>query len=237
MVRIEIVADIRVLACPSLERLELGFGLGHVTVEVVELAQTPVGGAMAGISVGGIKAFVMFHVDEDVVLDALFQQMLMFCEQFDGGLGDHDVDTFADGVEGDGVVGWVGSEDGNGIAGGEGIDGALVGFGVALVVFGKAVEGSVETIVDVGDILGQMLANGREFVSRGAHHRQSAYETSSTEVEQRQADDADLLVTARLSAADEARGVLAGADHADIQRGHLDRPDVDELVVDEGGNV
>ena len=39
VVAIEVVADIAVLASPSLERLELGFRLRHVAVEIVEVTK------------------------------------------------------------------------------------------------------------------------------------------------------------------------------------------------------
>lgn len=99
-------------------------------------------------------------LDEDV--DALFlgaaDQLLVVLELLDGGLGDEDVDAALDGVEGNGEMGRVRGEDGDGVAGLEAVDGGLVGVGVFLVVGGEGVERGVEAVVDLGNVLVKMLA-------------------------------------------------------------------------------
>ena len=51
----------------------------------------------------------------------------MLGEELDGRFGEEDVDASLDRVQGDRVVGGVGGEDRDGITGGEGVNGGLVG--------------------------------------------------------------------------------------------------------------
>lgn len=156
MVRVQVVRDIGIDARPGLECLELGFGLRHVAVEVVEVAQTL--GFEAGVCVGWVVAFVVLDVDEDAMLFGGCEEGLVVLEGLDGGLGDQDVDLALDCVEGYGVVGCVWGKDGDSVAGGEGVDCGLVGEGVASVVGGVGGEGCVEAVVEVGDVFGEMFA-------------------------------------------------------------------------------
>jgi len=156
VVAVEVVRDVAVLAGPGFEGLELRLGLRHVAVEVVELSER-VDGSVARVGVGWVVSLVVLDVDEDVVFARFFHQVLVLGQQLDRGLGDHDVDLALDGVESDWVVSGVGGEDGDGIAWAECVDGGLVGIWVALVVCRKGVEGCVEVVVDVGDVLVQML--------------------------------------------------------------------------------
>lgn len=127
-------------------------------------------------------------------------------------------------------MGGVGGENGDGVTGRKSVNCGLVGVGIALVISGKRVKGGVEPVVGLGDVLVEMVAcgrsvlwgsmgriegvrtYGRELVPRGANHAQLANFPSPAQVEQSQADDADLLVRARHSTTDEAGGVLAGTD-------------------------
>lgn len=79
-------------------------------------------------------------------------------DRLDCWFGDKDVDLALDGVECNWVVSGIGGEDGDGITWGEGIDGFLVGFCVSLIVCWVGIEGCVEVVVDVCDVLGEMLA-------------------------------------------------------------------------------
>jgi len=133
-------------------------------------------------------------------------------EQLDGGLGEEDVDAALDGVEGDGVVGGVRGEDGDGVAGLEAVDGGLVGVRVDLVVGGEGVERGVEPVVGLRDVAVEVLADGGELCAVDAHHAELADLAAAAQVEEREADDAHLFVRGRGAAADEAGGVLAGAD-------------------------
>jgi hypothetical protein len=56
------------------------------------------------------------------------------------------------------MVRGVRSEDGDCVAGRESIDSGLVGFRVANVAFGICVEGCVEAVVYLADILVEMFA-------------------------------------------------------------------------------
>lgn len=156
MVRVEVVRDIAILTRPRLERLELALRLRHVRVEVVEVAELR--SAEAGVGVGRVEPLVVLDVDEDIVFLGGFEEVLVVLEELDGGLGDEDVVAAFDGVEGDGVVGCVGGEDGDGAALGEGVDGVLVGVRVALAFLGVFLEGDVEAVVGLGDVFFEMLA-------------------------------------------------------------------------------
>ena len=125
MVRVEVIRDVAFGAGPGFERLELGFGLAHVAVEVVEVAEVFCAGA--GVGVGGVEALVVFDVDEDVVGAGAVEEVLVLGEELEGGFGDEDVDVSFYCVEGYWVVGWVGGEDCDGVTGGEGVDGGFVG--------------------------------------------------------------------------------------------------------------
>lgn len=125
------------------------------------------------------------------------------------------------------------------------VDGGLVGVGVDLVVGGKRVEGRVEVVVDLGDVFVEMLAydaesdgyrlhltqeiqrvltDCRKLCAIDAHHAQLADLASSSQVKEREANDADLFVGARHSTADKASGVLAGANlDEDMPISHLYR--------------
>lgn len=159
VVRVEVVADVRVLAGPCLERLELVLGLRHVRVEVVEVAELGQG-FVARVRVGRVEALVVLDVDEDAGFAGFVEQVLVLAEELHRGLGDHYVDLALNGVQGDRVVSGVGCEDGDGVAGGEGVDGCLVGVCIALVVGGERVEGGVEVVVGLGDVLLEVLAWG-----------------------------------------------------------------------------
>jgi hypothetical protein len=71
------------------------------------------------------------------VLAGLLQESEVVLQQLCGGLGDHDVDFALDGVQGDGEMRGVWSEDGDGTARLQGVNCCLVGVGVGLVVGGE----------------------------------------------------------------------------------------------------
>lgn len=68
------------------------------------------------------------------------------------------MDATLNGVLGDGEVSRVRGEDCDGIAGAEGVDSGLVGIGIDLVVGRERVEGGVEVVVDLLDVLVEMFA-------------------------------------------------------------------------------
>ena len=86
MVRVEVVGDVALLTGPRFEGLELEFGLAHVAVEVVEVAEGL--GSGSGVCVGGVEALVVFDVDEDVVPAGFAEELLVLGEKLDGWLGD-----------------------------------------------------------------------------------------------------------------------------------------------------
>ena len=132
MVTVEVVGDVRLFARPRLEGLELVLGLRHVRVEVVEVAE--VLGLEAGVGVGRVEALVVLDKNVDALLPGALDELLVVIELLHGGLGQQDVDAALDGIEGDRVVARVRSEDGDGVAGLEAVNGRLVGVWVLLVI-------------------------------------------------------------------------------------------------------
>jgi hypothetical protein len=67
------------------------------------------------------------------------------------------VDAALDGVQRDRVVRGVRGEYGDGVAGGERVDGGFVGFRIDLVVGRVRGEGGVEVVVDERDVFVEVL--------------------------------------------------------------------------------
>jgi hypothetical protein len=106
----------------------------------------------------------------------------------------------------------VGREDCDGVAGRQCIDRGFVGVGVHLVVCGVGLEGGVETVVELCDILMQMLAwkssigtqgaerGGKRHTNRGVlrptrpNHGELPNLPSSSQIKHCKAHDAHLLV-------------------------------------------
>lgn len=109
---VEVVRDITIPSGPRLEGLELTLRLAHVAVEVVEITQVFCLGA--GIGVGRVETLVVLDEDEYAVLPRLLEKVEVVVEELGCGLGDENVDLALNGIEGNGVVGRVGSEDGDG---------------------------------------------------------------------------------------------------------------------------
>lgn len=120
------------------------------------------------------EAFVVFDVDEDVMLLGFAEEVDVVGEELGCGFGDHDVDAALDGVEGDRVVGGVWREDGYRVARGQSIDGGFIGFGVALIVGRVGCEGCGEVVVGEGDVLVKVVADCWEFLAGGADHGEVA---------------------------------------------------------------
>lgn len=156
VMRVKIVADVGVDAGPRLERLKLALGLRHVAIKVVEVAELLC--AEAGVGIGWVVALVVLNVHVHAVLFSSLDQSKVVREGLDGGFGNHDVNTALDSIKGYGEVGGIRGEDGDGIAGGEGIDGRLVRFWINGLIVRERVEGGVQVVVSLGDVLVKMLA-------------------------------------------------------------------------------
>ena len=113
---------------------------------------------MTSICVGRVEALVVLDVDNDIVFAGFGEKIKVIAEELGRGLGDQNVDFALNGVQGNGVVGWVGSKDSDCGACGEGVDSGFVGFWVGGVIGGKGGEGDVEVVVDFGDVLLKMRA-------------------------------------------------------------------------------
>lgn len=109
--------------------------------------------------------------------------MEMFGEELCCGFGDEDVVAVLDGVESDWIVSWIGGEDCHGGFWGKRIDGKFVGVGVGGGVGGEGLEGDVEVVVDVLDVVGKMGTDGWIFLTRGTDHGEGGDFASTTEVE------------------------------------------------------
>jgi len=81
-----------------------------------------------------------------------------------------------------------------------------------------SVSNGVVVVVHVVILCG--LTNRRKLVSAGTNHRQLANLASSSEVEQTEAYNTDLLVTPTHTTADETCRILASTDHTHIERSH-----------------
>ena len=125
MVAVQVIADIAVLAGPGFESLELRLRLRHVAVEVVEVAEGL--GAVAGVGVCWVEPLVVLDVNEDVVFPSCCEECKVVREKFGCGFRDQDVVPPLDGVECDGVVCRVWSEDRDGGVRRKGVNGGLVG--------------------------------------------------------------------------------------------------------------
>lgn len=82
--------------------------LRHVRIKVVEVTQ--LGGPEARIGICRVEAFVVFNVDEDIVLLGSGEKRLVVFEQFHGGLRDQDVVASLNGVQRYWVMGGVRGE-------------------------------------------------------------------------------------------------------------------------------
>ena len=72
VVGVEVVGNVGRSAGPGAERVELGFGLGHVAGEVRRI--TEVTEFFPGIGVNGVPAFVDLHGNGDVLLAGDFDE-------------------------------------------------------------------------------------------------------------------------------------------------------------------
>ena len=75
VVAVQVVRNVRALARPGTESLELVLWLAHVRVEVRESAQGR--DAIARVDVNGIEALVNLDGDQDVVLHSSARQRAM----------------------------------------------------------------------------------------------------------------------------------------------------------------
>jgi hypothetical protein len=111
-----------------------------------------------GICVCWVEPLVVLNVDKYSVLFCCLEEFLLVLESLDCWLGDEDVDLALDGIEGDWVMSGIGCEDGDSVTWGESIDCLLVCLCVSLVVRWEGLEGGIEVVVDVCDVLCKMLA-------------------------------------------------------------------------------
>ena len=95
--------------------------------------------------------------DIDAFCGGAGDEFLMMRQELDGGLGEEDVNTALEGVEGDGVVRLIWGEDGDAIARFEGVNGGFVGVWILLIICRERAEGCVEIVVDSTDVCLKML--------------------------------------------------------------------------------
>lgn len=90
---------------------------------------------------------MMLNVYKYIVLAGFSEEMLVLGKKLDCGFCDHYVYFALDGIEGDGIMGWIGCEDGDRISGTEGVDCFLVGFWVTFFIAWKGFKAGVEAVV------------------------------------------------------------------------------------------
>lgn len=132
MVAVEVVAYVGVDACPGFEGLELGFRLGHVGVEVVEVSELLC--FEAGVCVGWIEALMMLDIYEYTVFLCCLQQGKVVFEGLNSGLGDHNVNLSFNCVESNWVMGCIWRENGDCVTWRKSVDRSLVGIGVSDII-------------------------------------------------------------------------------------------------------
>lgn len=86
MVRVQVIRNIRILARPRLERLQLALRLTHITIKIIPISQRL--RLKPRIGVSRIIAFVMLDVDEDAVFAGGGEERQMVGERFDTGFRD-----------------------------------------------------------------------------------------------------------------------------------------------------
>jgi hypothetical protein len=131
---VQVVADVRVDARPSLERLELTLWLRHVAIKVVEVAKLL--RFEARISIGRIIALVVFNIHENTVLCSRIEESKVVLQCFDGRLSDKDVYLTLDGIESNGIMSGIRSEDRDGVSRRKGINGLFVGLTITGIIGG-----------------------------------------------------------------------------------------------------
>ena len=114
MVRVEVVGDVRRLAGPRLERLELVLRLRHVGLEEAERAELL--DAIARISVYRIVSFMDLDAAEHALLFRQCCQFIMLFERFYWRFSYHHMNPVLDAMLGNGKVRVVGREDDGAVA-------------------------------------------------------------------------------------------------------------------------
>ena len=125
---------------------------------------------MAGVGVCWVKSLVVLDVDEDTVLPSCSEERKVVGKKLSCRFCDQDMVFALNGVECDGVVCCVWGKDSDGGVGWKSVDGGLVGVWICRLVRWVAGKGNIDVIVSEGDILVQMVADGRELRARDACH-------------------------------------------------------------------
>lgn len=121
----QVIGNIAVLAGPASKSGQLLLRLRHVRIEVIRQPQLRPR-LLPRIRVCWIEALVMLYVAQHTFFLSYLGETQVVVELLHGRLGHQDVDLASQCILGNGEVGGVRSEDSDGVAGGEGVDGRLV---------------------------------------------------------------------------------------------------------------
>src|SRR5450759_645966 len=129
-------------------------------------------------------------------------------------------------------------EDRDGITGRKSINGSLIRIWVANIAFRISIEGDIEAVVDLVDVLFEMFADCWVFASSRPDHAQLPNLSSPSQIEESQSNNADLFIRSGSSRSHEScrvlpcadlseesvfdrRSLMAGTDHQHIDRRHI----------------
>mmetsp|Transcript_28591 Transcript_28591/g.48643 ORF Transcript_28591/g.48643 Transcript_28591/m.48643 type:complete len:236 (-) Transcript_28591:18-725(-) len=224
VVAVEVVADVRGLAGPGLERLQLMLGLAHVRVEVATAAHGP--HAVARIDVNRIEALVYLHHHEHAFLTSSLGQFAVLLQRLHWRFGHQHVQASANGSQRDRKVGVIRGKDDDGISTFELVHGLDVCLRVHLVICRVRLTVGVEPGINVRDVPLHVGTDARELFAVDASHCEPIGLPTAAQVKHHQPHDACALVTVCCLTTDVASGVLSGTDHEDIN--HRDREQKEE---------
>mmetsp|Transcript_24988 Transcript_24988/g.36687 ORF Transcript_24988/g.36687 Transcript_24988/m.36687 type:complete len:373 (-) Transcript_24988:171-1289(-) len=209
---VEVVRDIRTLARPRLEGIELVFGLRHVRVYVLKV--TKIGtSAIACIGIKRIQTLVNLHRHQHIVFTSRLGECLMMLQCLHDRFRHHHMHAVLHALHRNIEVGVIGCENNRHIPLLVGFHGALVRKGIGGGVVGEGIACQIHASVHVTDVGLHVGSYAGEFLSVDTAHSDAGYFVSSSEVEHGEGHDSGALVGVGGRSADVSGGVFACAYH------------------------
>mmetsp|Transcript_31832 Transcript_31832/g.52464 ORF Transcript_31832/g.52464 Transcript_31832/m.52464 type:complete len:293 (+) Transcript_31832:504-1382(+) len=212
---IEIVRNIGRLTSPRPEGIELMFGLRHVGIEVLKVAQTGPS-TIASIGIERIETFVNFHSHQDVIFFGSLGQHLVMLQGLNNWLGYHHVHAAVDAFQSNIEVRIIGSENDSHITLFVGSSGGDKGLGADFIISRESVACQIHISIDISDILLHVLTNSRKFLAIYTTHTNMIDLGASTKIKHGQGHDSSSLVAVGGSPTDVSCCVLASAHHKHV---------------------